>query len=85
MPLQDVLRDTNVKVFDDICRWVYKAFDAIRSSGTPSSSSASRPFPILTRADCKILFTGLVLTSKFPIPKFQFDVRTLTILQLKDI
>ncbi|XP_023534343.1 origin of replication complex subunit 3 isoform X1 [Cucurbita pepo subsp. pepo] len=65
--IKDVLRDTNVKVFDDICRWVYKAFDAIRSSGTPSSSSASRPFPILTRADCKILFTGLVLTKNMEV------------------
>lgn len=68
--LQDVLRDTNIKVFDDIYRWVYESFATIRSSGSPSSSSATRPFPIVIPADCKILFTGMVLTSKFLIPKF---------------
>lgn len=68
--LQDVLRDTNVKVFEDICRWVYESFSTIRSSGAPSSSSVTRPFPIVTRADCKILFAGLVLTSTFLFRSF---------------
>lgn len=65
--IKDVLRDTNVKVFDDICRWVYESFAAIRSYGTPSSSSATRPFPTFTRAEYKILFTGLVLTKNMEV------------------
>ncbi|XP_038906703.1 origin of replication complex subunit 3 isoform X2 [Benincasa hispida] len=65
--IKDVLRDTNVKVFKDICRWVYESFTAIRSSGAPSSSSAARPFPTFTRAECKTLFTGLVLTKNMEV------------------
>ncbi|KGN50331.1 origin of replication complex subunit 3 [Cucumis sativus] len=65
--IKDVLRDTNVQVFDDISRWVYESFAAIRSSGTPSSSSATRPFPTFTRAECKVLFTGLVLTKNMEV------------------
>ncbi|XP_022159470.1 origin of replication complex subunit 3 isoform X2 [Momordica charantia] len=65
--IKDVLRDTNVKVFEDICRWAYESFSTIRSSGAPSSSSVTRPFPIVTRADCKILFAGLVLTKNMEV------------------
>lgn len=63
--LQDVLRDVNTSVFNEINRWVCESFNAIKSFRTPDFTEATRSFPIVADATCKKVFTGLVLTSKF--------------------
>lgn len=63
--LQDVLRNINLDVFDEIDRWVHESFDAITSQGKPEFAKITCSFPIVTDATSKQLFCGLVLTSKF--------------------
>ncbi|KAE8662607.1 Detected protein of confused Function [Hibiscus syriacus] len=60
--LQDVLRDINTNVFNEIQTWVHQSFNTIRSLGTPDFPEATQSFPVITDANSKSLFTGLVLT-----------------------
>ncbi|KAK9042505.1 hypothetical protein V6N11_017575 [Hibiscus sabdariffa] len=60
--IKDVLRDINTNVFNEIQTWVHQSFDTIRSLGTPDFPEATQSFPIITDANSKRLFTGLVLT-----------------------
>lgn len=62
--LQNVLRDSNSKVFSGIHDWIRESFESIRSSGALSLLEAVRSYPVLTQASSKQLFTALVLTSK---------------------
>ncbi len=59
------MRGINTNVLDEIHRWVCESFNTIKSFGIPGFAEATRSFPILTDASSKLLFTGLVLTSKF--------------------
>nr|POE55021.1 origin of replication complex subunit 3 [Quercus suber] len=63
--IKDVLRGINTNVFDEIHCWVCESFNTIKSFGTPGIAEATRAFPIVTDASSKLLFAGLVLTSKF--------------------
>ncbi|XWS58700.1 hypothetical protein CRYUN_Cryun08bG0057100 [Craigia yunnanensis] len=60
--IKDVLRDINTSVFSEIQSWVHQSFDTIRSLGTPDFPEATQSFPVITDANSKKLFTGLVLT-----------------------
>ncbi|KAF8403296.1 hypothetical protein HHK36_011398 [Tetracentron sinense] len=60
--IQDVLRDINNNVFNEIHHWVSESFTAIRSFERPNSSKVNRLYPIVTDISCKQLFTGLVFT-----------------------
>ncbi|KAH1113997.1 hypothetical protein J1N35_007375 [Gossypium stocksii] len=60
--IKDVLRDINTNVFSEIQTWVHQSFDTIRSLGTPEFPEATQSFPIISDANSKRLFTGLVLT-----------------------
>ncbi|KAK6243731.1 hypothetical protein QUC31_010140 [Theobroma cacao] len=60
--IKDVLREINTSVFSEIQSWVHQSFDMIRSLGTPDFPQATQSFPIITDANSKKLFTGLVLT-----------------------
>ncbi|KAK9271697.1 hypothetical protein L1049_002060 [Liquidambar formosana] len=60
--IKDVIRNINVNVFNEIHRWVCESHDAIRSFGMPGFAKATQPYPIVTDAASKQLFTGLVLT-----------------------
>ncbi|KAA3457286.1 origin of replication complex subunit 3 isoform X1 [Gossypium australe] len=60
--IKDVLRVINTNVFSKIQTWVHQSFDTIRSLGTPEFPEATQSFPIITDANSKRLFTGLVLT-----------------------
>ncbi|KAG2300354.1 hypothetical protein Bca52824_036826 [Brassica carinata] len=62
--IQDVLRDSNSKVFSGIRDWICESFESIRSSGALSLSEAVRSYPVLSQPSSKQLFTALVLTSK---------------------
>lgn len=62
--LQDVLRDSNSKVFSGIHDWIRESFKSIVSSGALNLSEAVRSYPILTQASSKQLLTAMVLTSK---------------------
>ena len=59
------MRGINTNVFDEIHRWVCESFNTIKSFGTPGIAEATRAFPIVIDASSKLLFMGLVLTSKF--------------------
>ena len=59
------MRGINTNVFDEIHRWVCESFNTIKSFGTPGIAEATRAFTIVTDASSKLLFAGLVLTSKF--------------------
>lgn len=61
---QDVLRNINLDVFNEIDKWVHESFDAISSRGKPEFARVTCSFPIVTDATSKQLFCGLVLTSK---------------------
>jgi origin recognition complex subunit 3 len=72
--LQDVLRDVNTNVFNEIHHWVRESFNMITSFAIPTFPEATGSFPMVTDAASKQLFTGLVLTSKFssnPLMRFQ--------------
>ncbi|XP_022747744.1 origin of replication complex subunit 3 isoform X2 [Durio zibethinus] len=60
--IKDVLRDINTSVFSEIQSWVHQTFDTIRSLGTPDFLEATQSFPVITDANSRKLFTGLVLT-----------------------
>ncbi|KAE8724867.1 Origin recognition complex subunit 3, putative isoform 2 [Hibiscus syriacus] len=60
--IKDVLRDINTNVFNEIQTWVHQSFNTIRSLGTPDFPEATQSFPVITDANSKRLFTGLVLT-----------------------
>ncbi|XVE62331.1 hypothetical protein DITRI_Ditri06bG0109400 [Diplodiscus trichospermus] len=60
--IKDVLRDINTSVFSEIQSWVHQSFDTIRSLGTTEFPEATQSFPVITDANSKKLFTGLVLT-----------------------
>lgn len=62
--LQNVLRDVNTNVFNEIHQWVQQSFDTIKSSRKIAFREATQAFPVITDASAGQLFTGLVLTSK---------------------
>lgn len=62
--LQDVLRNSNSKVFSGIHDWIRESFESIISSGALKLSEAVRSYPVLTQASSKQLLTAMVLTSK---------------------
>ncbi|CAN6872763.1 unnamed protein product [Brassica oleracea] len=60
--IQDVLRDSNSKVFSGVHNWICESFESVRSSGALSLSEAVRSYPVLSQPSSKQLFTALVLT-----------------------
>ncbi|KAL8141546.1 hypothetical protein V2J09_014578 [Rumex salicifolius] len=60
--IKDVLRKINKNVFDELHHWVSESFKTIRSSGRPGYVQATRPYPIVTDASLKQLYTALVCT-----------------------
>ncbi|KAL1213055.1 Origin of replication complex subunit 3 [Cardamine amara subsp. amara] len=60
--IEDVLRDSNSKIFSGIHDWIRESFESIISSGALKLSEAVRSYPVLTQASSKQLFTALVLT-----------------------
>lgn len=70
LKIQDVLRNLNTNVFDEIDKWVHASFDAIRACRTFDSASATCPYPILDSASIaapgasRQIFTALLFTSK---------------------
>ncbi|ESQ41660.1 hypothetical protein EUTSA_v10012783mg [Eutrema salsugineum] len=60
--IENVLRDSNSKIFNGIYDWIRESFESIRSYGALSLSEAVRSYPVLTQASSKQLFTALVLT-----------------------
>uniref|UniRef100_M4CWK7 Uncharacterized protein n=1 Tax=Brassica campestris TaxID=3711 RepID=M4CWK7_BRACM len=60
--IQDVLRDSNSKVFSGVHDWICESFESVRSSGALSLSEAVRSYPVLSQPSSKQLFTALVLT-----------------------
>lgn len=71
--LQDVLRDINLDVFNEIDRWVHESFDAITSRGKPEFAKVTCSYPIVSDATSKQLFSGLVLTSKFHLSRLNIN------------
>ncbi|CAN8300172.1 unnamed protein product [Cochlearia groenlandica] len=60
--IENVLRDSNSKIFSGIHDWIMESFETVRSSGSLKLSEAVRSYPVLTQASSKQLFTALVLT-----------------------
>ncbi|XP_010453832.1 PREDICTED: origin of replication complex subunit 3 [Camelina sativa] len=60
--IEDVLRNSNSKVFSGIYEWIRESFDSIVSSGALRLSEAVRSYPVLTQASSKQLLTAMVLT-----------------------
>lgn len=71
LEFQNVLREINACVFEEIDRWVRESFEAIRACGVPNLARATRPHPIFNRAETaasRQLFTAILLTSKTLLP-----------------
>ncbi|KAG7550894.1 Origin recognition complex subunit 3, partial [Arabidopsis thaliana x Arabidopsis arenosa] len=60
--IEDVLRNSNSKVFSGIHDWIRESFESIISSGALKLSEAVRSYPVLTQASSKQLLTAMVLT-----------------------
>jgi len=65
--MQDVLRNINLSIFNDVNTWVHESFKAIRSSGAPGFVEATRSYPVVTDALSKQLSAGLVYTSNISV------------------
>lgn len=61
---QEVLRGINLKLFDQVLRWVQESFSAIRSITSPCPAEIQQPYPLLTDVICRKIPTAFVLTSK---------------------
>ncbi|XP_010492584.1 PREDICTED: origin of replication complex subunit 3-like [Camelina sativa] len=60
--IEDVLRNSNSKVFSGIHDWIRESFESIVSSGALRLSEAVRSYPVLTQSSSKQLHTAMVLT-----------------------
>lgn len=65
--MQDVLRNINLSIFNDVNTWVHESFKAIRSCGETGFVEATRSYPVVADALSKQLFAGLVYTSNTSI------------------
>jgi hypothetical protein len=61
---QEVLRGINLKLFDQVLRWVQESFSTVRSVMTPCPAEIQQPYPLLTDVICRKIPTAFVLTSE---------------------
>ncbi|KAH6802633.1 hypothetical protein C2S51_034079 [Perilla frutescens var. frutescens] len=77
--IKDVLKNLNANVFDEIDKWVYASFDAIRACRTLELTSATCNYPILNNAligavgASSQIFTALLSTKNI---EFVDDIST---------
>jgi origin recognition complex subunit 3 len=61
---QEVLRGINLKLFDQVLRWVQESFSMVRSVMRPCPAEIQQPYPLLTDVICRKIPTAFVLTSE---------------------
>ncbi|KAJ3681591.1 hypothetical protein LUZ60_014164 [Juncus effusus] len=58
--IQGVLRDINLKLFDEVLQWIEESFESIKSK--PNSNEIQKPYPLICDTLCKKIPTSFVLT-----------------------
>ncbi|KAI5008046.1 hypothetical protein ZWY2020_009094 [Hordeum vulgare] len=71
--INEVLRGINLKLFDQVLRWVQESFSTIRSIMRPCPAEIQQPYPLLTDVICRKIPTAFVLTKN---AEFVDDVTT---------
>ncbi|XP_044964836.1 origin of replication complex subunit 3 isoform X2 [Hordeum vulgare subsp. vulgare] len=71
--INEVLRGINLKLFDQVLRWVQESFSTIRSIMRPCPAEIQQPYPLLTDVICRKIPTTFVLTKN---AEFVDDVTT---------
>jgi origin recognition complex subunit 3 len=59
-----VLRDINLKLFNEVLQWVEESFSEIKSIVKLSSSEIQHPYPLVNDTLCRKIPTAFVLTSE---------------------
>uniref|UniRef100_A0ACD5X164 Uncharacterized protein n=1 Tax=Avena sativa TaxID=4498 RepID=A0ACD5X164_AVESA len=71
--INEVLRGINLKLFDQVLRWVQESFSTVRSVMRPCPAEIQQPYPLLTDVICRKIPTAFVLTKN---AEFVDDVTT---------
>ncbi|WVZ91295.1 hypothetical protein U9M48_037485 [Paspalum notatum var. saurae] len=71
--IDKVLRDINLKLFDQVLQWVKESFSSVRSITRPHHMEVQQPYPLLTDAICTRIPTAFVLTKNV---EFVDDITT---------
>ncbi|XP_074312049.1 origin of replication complex subunit 3 isoform X2 [Silene latifolia] len=60
--IKGLLREINVTIFNEVNAWAHESFKAVRLHGDLGFAEATRPYPVVTDAKSKQIYTGLVYT-----------------------
>ncbi|KAG1355438.1 putative Origin of replication complex subunit 3 [Cocos nucifera] len=60
--LQDILRQINLNLFDEVQRWVLESFSNIKSIRPHKTSEIQKPYPLVMDTICRKIPTALILT-----------------------
>ncbi|XP_078182512.1 origin recognition complex subunit 3 isoform X2 [Carex rostrata] len=71
--IEGVLRDINLKLFNEVLQWVEESFSEIKSNVKLSSSEIQQPYPLVNDTLCRKLPTAFVLTKN---AEFVDDIKT---------
>nr|CQR79608.1 ORC3b protein [Paspalum simplex]CQR79609.1 ORC3b protein [Paspalum simplex] len=71
--IDKVLRDMNLKLFDQVLQWVKESFSSVRAITRPHHAEVQQPYPLLTNAICRRIPTAFVLTKN---AEFVDDITT---------
>ncbi|KAJ4773525.1 Origin recognition complex subunit 3 [Rhynchospora pubera] len=71
--IEGVLRDINLKLFNEVLQWIEDSFSEIKSNVKLSSSEILQPYPLLADTLCRKIPTAFVLTKN---AEFVDDIQT---------
>ncbi|KAF3335907.1 origin recognition complex subunit 3 [Carex littledalei] len=71
--IEGVLRDINLKLFNEVLQWVEESFSEIKSNVKLSSSEIQQPYPLVNDTLCRKIPTAFVLTKN---AEFVDDIKT---------
>ncbi|KAJ1266418.1 hypothetical protein BS78_08G149500 [Paspalum vaginatum] len=71
--IDEVLRDINLKLFDQVLQWVKESFSSVRAITIPHHTEVQQLYPLMTDVICRRIPTAFVLTKN---AEFVDDITT---------